>query len=389
MFGARAGADDLNGAFTSFRALFGYRHYRHDELEGEEIGTQFENNTTDLNVQAKHTQWGRLTGTVGGSFLARAFTATGAEALSPPVDENAFALFFYEEVTWPHVTVQFGGRMNWAAFTPEAGLPDRDFTDGSASVGFLFRPAAANDKLTFAVNFARAARNPALEELYFFGIHPGNFAFEIGNSELDSEIAMGLDASVRWRHRRFSGEVSYFYNRINDYIFRDPLTDEEFAERFPDIDTEGFSVVEAIAADSLFQGVEAHADIDLSGGFVAELGFDLVRAELRDTNEPLPRIPSTRFIGGLRYQKNAFQAGGEIVSAAKQDRVFGSETPTDGYNLLKLFASYSFGGSSAVNTITARLENATNELYRNHLSFVKDNVPEMGRNFKVVYSVRF
>jgi iron complex outermembrane receptor protein len=389
MFGLRTGADNLNGAFTSFRALLGYRQYKHDELEGEEIGTQFENNTTDLNVQAKHRQWGRLTGTVGGSFLARAFTATGAEALSPPVDENAFALFLYEELTWPHVTVQFGGRVNWAGFTPEGGLPDRDFTDGSGSVGILLRPAAANDKLTFAFNVARAARNPALEELYFFGIHPGNFAFEIGNPELDSEIALGLDASLRWRHRRFSGEVSYFYNRINDYIFREPLTEEEFAERFPDVDPEGFPVVENIAANSLFQGVEAHADIDLSGGFIAELGFDLVRAELRDTNEPLPRIPPTRFIGGLRYQRNAFQAGGEIVAASKQDRVFGAETPTDGYNLLKLFASYSFGGGGAVNTITARLDNATDELYSNHLSFVKDFVPEMGRNFKVVYSVRF
>ena len=254
MFGLRTGADNLAGAFTSFRALFGYRHYRHDELEGDEIGTQFENNTTDLNVQAKHRQWGRLTGTIGGSFLTRAFTATGAEALSPPVDENAFALFLYEELTWPHVTVQFGGRVNWAGFTPQGGLPDRDFTDGSGSVGVLFRPAAANDKLTFAFSVARAARNPALEELYFFGIHPGNFAFEIGNPELDSENALGLDASVRWRHRRFSGELSYFYNRIDDYIFRNPVSEGEFAERFPDVDPEGFPIVEAIAADSLFQG---------------------------------------------------------------------------------------------------------------------------------------
>ena len=388
MFGLRTGADNLGGAFSSFRALFGYRHYRHDELEGDEIGTQFENNTTDLNLQAKHRQLGRLTGTIGGSFLTRAFTATGAEALSPPVDEHAFALFLYEEVTWPHVTVQFGGRVNWAGYTPEGGLPDRDFTDGSGSVGILFRPAAANDRLTFAFSVARAARNPALEELYFFGIHPGNFAFEIGNPALDSENALGLDASVRWRHRRFSGEFAYFYNRIDDYIFRNPVSEGEFGERFPDVDPEGFPVVEAIAANSLFQGIEAHADIDLGAGLVAELGFDLVRAELRETKEPLPRIPPMRVRGGLRYQRRAFQAGGELVSVAKQDRVFGEETPTDGYNLLKVFAAYSFGGRG-VNTITARVDNATNELYRNHLSFVKDFVPEMGRNFKIVYSISF
>ncbi len=215
------------------------------------------------------------------------------------------------------MTVQFGGRVNWAWFTPEGGLPDRDFTDGSASVGILFKPAAANDKLTFAFNLARAARNPALEELYFFGTHPGNFAFEIGNPELDSEIALGFDASVRWRHRRFSGEVTYFRNSIDDYIFREPDERRGIRRALPGRRAGRVPLRGGGRARQSLQGVEAHADIDLGGGFIAELGFDLVRAELRETNEPLPRIPPTRFIGGLRYQRNAFQAGGEIVAGGE------------------------------------------------------------------------
>jgi hypothetical protein len=39
--------------------------------------------------------------------------------------------------------------------------------------------------------------------------------------------------------------------------------------------------------------------------------------------------------------------------------------------------------------VTARLDNATNTLYRNHLNFLKDVVPEIGRAFRLVYSVRF
>ena len=85
----------------------------------------------------------------------------------------------------------------------------------------------------------------------------------------------------------------------------------------------------------------------------------------------------------------SFQAGGEISGSAKQDRVSGAETPTDGFGLLRLYASYSFETGAAVSTITARLDNATNELYRNHLSLIKDVVPEMGRNFKLLYNVRF
>ena len=115
----------------------------------------------------------------------------------------------------------------------------------------------------------------------------------------------------------------------------------------------------------------------------------LLRAAVKATDEPLPRIPPFRLRGGLRYQHNAFQAGGEVVRAAKQDRLAVGEEPTDGYTRLKLFTSYSFGTGGGVSTITARLDNATNELYRNHLSLIKQLVPEMGRNFKLLYNVTF
>jgi outer membrane receptor protein involved in Fe transport len=54
-----------------------------------------------------------------------------------------------------------------------------------------------------------------------------------------------------------------------------------------------------------------------------------------------------------------------------------------------VFASYTFGSGTAANTITLRLDNATNTLYHNHLNYLKDLAPEMGRNFAVVYSVKF
>lgn len=389
LFGLKAGADKLGGAIEGFRANVSARRYKHEELVGSEVGTQFSNDTTDADLLVRHRKLGNLSGTVGVSFLNRDFAAIGEEALSPPVNERGAAGFFYEELTWPHVTIQFGARVNRASYDPEEGLQPRNFTDVSGSVGLLLRPAAANDRLTFAVSLARAARNPALEELYFFGPHPGNFAFEIGNADLNSEKALGFDASLRWRSRRASGEITYFRNSIDDYIFRNPLGEDEFNARFGSEEDSEFPFVEFTAADSLLQGIEAHADVEVHPNLILELGLDYVRGELRATNEPLPRIPPLRVRGGLTYRINAFQAGGDVVAVTKQDRVFGEETPTDGYTLLKLFGAYSFGSDRAVNTITARLDNATNELYQNHLSFIKDFVSEMGRNFRLVYSVRF
>jgi iron complex outermembrane receptor protein len=399
-FSLRAGGQALEGAFDSYRATLAVRRYKHDELEGEVVGTAFTNNTEEVEVMGSHRALGRLKGSLGGWVLNRAFDAVGEEALSPAVDQKGFATFLYEELTWPHMTFQFGGRVDHTNYRPN-GEPERSFTTGSGSVGLLIRPAAADDRLTIALSAARAARSPALEELFYFGPHPGNFAFEVGNPDLDPEHALGFDVSLRWRTPRVTGEVTYFRNDVNGYLFRAPLTEDEFnsrldefAARFPsrDItspDTEEFPIVEYLAADSVLDGVEAHSDVQLTSQIAVELGFDYVRGTLKDTDEPLPRIPPLRFRSGLRYQRNAFQAGGDVAFVATQDRVFSTETPTDGYQLGRLYTSYSFGQGAVAHTFTARLENVTNELYRNHLSLIKDLVPEMGRNFRLLYNVKF
>jgi iron complex outermembrane recepter protein len=93
-------------------------------------------------------------------------------------------------------------------------------------------------------------------------------------------------------------------------------------------------------------------------------------------DKPLTRMPPLRGRAGLRFQRNAFQAGADGVSTAKQDRIYTidtpdgpvGDTPTDGYNLLKLYASYSFVSGKTTSTITAQLDNATDALYRNHLN---------------------
>ena len=389
--GVRTELRDIDGFVESVRASVGYRRYRHEELDAAEVGTRFENDAAEVEVLANHRAYGRLSGTFGGWTLSRRFAAIGEEALSPPVDQMGAALFAYEEVAWPHFTFQAGGRVDYAKFSPQGSrLPDRDFTEFSGSVGLLFRPSAADDRLTLAVSLARAARHPALEELYFFGEHPGNLSFEIGNPELEAEHAAGFDSSLRWRHARVSGEFTYFFNYVSDFIVRRELTAAEFSTRFPDErNDEGFPVVEFVSADSHLQGVEAHVDVTVLPWLFAEVGFDWVRAEQNGTDDPLPRIPPLRVRTGLRYQRNALQVGGEVVVVDRQGRIFGAETETPGYELLKLFAAYSFVSGASTSTITARLDNLTDRLYRNHLSLIKDVVPEMGRNFKLLYSVQF
>jgi iron complex outermembrane receptor protein len=192
---------------------------------------------------------------------------------------------------------------------------------------------------------------------------------------------------VRWRGAAASGEVTYFFNRIDNFIFRQLSgnVEEELLETF------------FVQGDARLQGVESHVDVRVAPVVWVEGGLDYVRGDLTSIDKPLTRMPPLRGRAGVRFQKNAFQAGGEGIFTAKQDRIYTietangavGETPTEGYNLLKLYGSYSFMTGKTTSTITARLDNATDALYRNHLNYLKDLAPEMGRNFRIVYSVKF
>jgi iron complex outermembrane receptor protein len=374
---------NLGGFFSGVKFLGGYRNYKHDEIEGSgEIATSFANKVTEGNVYLNHRAFGPLTGTFGVRGEHRDYSTVGEEALAPPTIQNTFAGFLYEELAYRHVSFQFGGRLDHTSFDPDGlaverpDVPKRDFTEFSASIGVL---GYLRDDLTVALNLARAARNPSLEELYNLGPHPGNFAFEIGDPTLPTEVAYGADLSIRYRRSRFVAEGTVFVNSIDQFIF--PFQTGEVEDGLP--------VVSFTSADSRFTGFEAHVDAGLTPALWLILGGDAVRGELRDGGGALPRIPPYRLWVGLRFDHKGFHLEGEVRNVGEQTRVYGAETPTDGYTVVNFHGSYQVTTGRAVHTVTARVDNIGDELYRNHLSYIKDLAPEMGRSFKVVYGVRF
>ena len=172
------------------------------------------------------------------------------------------------------------------------------------------------DDLTLALNLARAARNPSLEELYNLGPHVGNFAFEIGDPTLPTEVAYGADLSLRYRGSRLVGDATVFVNSIDDFIF--PFQTGEVEEDLP--------VVNFTSADSRFTGFEAHVDAGLTDKLWLVLGGDAVRGELRADGGALPRIPPYRLWAGLRFEHKGVHVEGEVKNVGKQTRVYGAET---------------------------------------------------------------
>jgi iron complex outermembrane receptor protein len=378
---------NLPGLLSGLKLEAAFRDYRHEEIEVEtgEVGTAFRNRTAEGKLLLNHRPVGRLKGTLGLWGHHRRYRSVGEEALAPATRQGNLAAFFYEEVAFRHVVLQLGGRYDRTRFdTDEAAggerppVRDRSFHTFSGSLGVV---GHLGHDLTVAASLARAARSPSLEELYNHGLHPGNFAFEIGDAGLETEVGHGLDVSLRYRSRRVSAEATWFVNRIDRFIF--PRQTGEVEEEA------GLPVVEFVAADAGLRGFEARLDLGLGEGLWLELGADSVRGELRGNGPPLPRMPPRRARVGLRFETQRWHVQGEVRAGARQGRVYGVETPTAGYALLAAHASYRLGRGRAAHLLTLRLDNAGDRRYRNHLSYIKDAVPEMGRSLKLVYSVRF
>ena len=174
----------LNGGFRntgrfveSFTMNVNYSDYRHKELEGETVGTIFNNKQFIYRGVFDQHKRGNLTGSFGFSGFLRNYEATGAEALAPPVDQNSFAVFTLQELDFERVRFQFGGRVERNKYDP-LGLSPRSFTgfSGAAGVRFTLWPGGA-----LVANYTHSYRAPALEELYNNGPHVGNLTFELGN----------------------------------------------------------------------------------------------------------------------------------------------------------------------------------------------------------------
>jgi iron complex outermembrane receptor protein len=403
------GLRDLANAFAdNVKVTVAATDYTHDELESsggtESVGTHFENDTQSVRVELEQKRTGRLTGRIGVDWLRRSYRAEGEEALSPPARQAAFSGFVYEELGLGRTRLQLGGRVERTGYRPDArpdaGHPgedeedeghdgdeahddhepppvrDRTFTAASGSFGVhtdLGRTGA------FVVNLTTAARAPALEELYNFGPHAGNLAFEIGSPDLELERTFGIDVSLRRRAERVSGELNLFAYDIRDFVFLD-FTGETH---------EGFREAEFRQADSRFLGMEASSEVTMGRGIVLDAGISLVNARLTATNEPLPRIPalSGRICVDLPWRGVTFSP--ELVLTAAQHRVFRDETTTSGYGLVNMGASYFVVRGHSTHAITLKGHNLTNANYRLHTSFLKDLAPEVGRGVKLTYTVRF
>lgn len=387
---------------------------RLDHFELEEagvVGTQFGLNTHALELMGRHGGLGPFSrGALGVRGQRNDYGADRGRGDVLSVDEWSGALYALEELEAGRFQLQVGARFDYAAKDPVrgpdavAGVPvrARTFSNLAASAALLYEVMTAAQ---LGLGVSRAFRTPSSDELYSEGPHLASYTFEVGNPELDAEIGHGVDLFLRLKGERLRGEVATFLNRIDGYVY--PLNTGGIRS--------GLFVYQATNTDASFAGAEASLKWTPIRHIALEGNVSFVRAHNEDVDEPLPFIPPLNGSLALRYERTRWYVQAGWRAAATQDRVparpelplgsrgYCDETggaagcrpvpgeflPTEGYATFDVATGLRLEFAGALHSLTLSVDNLSDEVYRNHLSRIKELLPEQGRSVNLLYRVGF
>ncbi len=411
---------------TGIDLNIGYGDYKHSESGYEE-----ENGTRDWHTHSTYLregfegriafnhETGDLRGVFGLHGIFDEFKIQGEESilggLSKPTannpaisseDSSKIALFLIEEYDLNEDTTLNAG-IRWESIDRdyESTISDREDTTFSASGGVSHD---LSEIWNISGNLSYSERAPDTAELYSDGAHHATESFEIGNPNLDTESAVGVEIIVRKTVGKVTGQFSAFHTKYNDYIFLEDAEqvrdgegnlgdqpgpngtlgdeDDTFASG-----AEGLPVKNYEAVKAEFQGIEVEIDwlaMESPGWNLMLSAYgDMVRGKNKTESTNLARIPAARLGIGFEVQQEKLDFGMKLTRSLKQDRVAAhgdhSEEPTAAYSILNAFASYDVSFGDSVGELFVKGSNLTDELAYNHASVLKQFAPLPGRSVEI------
>ncbi len=379
------GFRDLDSFIESVKFTFDYSKYFHRESEvfdndpSTRRFSDFFNDVYSYRAVLEQRHHGHLSGTFGFDGYHRKFLVNSSEALiDGSVTQTLSSVFGLEQLDLKRVTVQFGGRVENSRYRPSnLSLINRDLTGYSGTFGMR---VGLRENGAFTANYSHATRLPDLEEFYNNGPHDDTVSFEIGNPFLKKEVSDGIDLSLRHQGKRFRADGNFFMYRIRNFVYLMPTG-------VIDVDTD-LEIADYVQANARFTGAEANIDYDINKYLTAFGGVDYVRARFTG-GVNLPRIPPLRGRFGADAHFYSATIRPEVILVRRQDRVFTGETPTPGFVVFNVTGSYTWLAGRFAHIFSVNAFNLTNKLYFNHVSFIKDYTPEIGRGIRASYTVRF
>ncbi len=398
-----------NSFFNLLSAHFAQTRYEHKEIEGSgEVGTVFKNRGREWRIEGKTAQYGPWRSVIGASGESTRFSADGEEAFVPPTKSTNAAIFAKQDGRFGNSLVAFGARFERSRVSASEVLDDegesRFGAADSKRLNLLSGSFGLTQKLSNALtlhsNLSYSERAPSYFERYADGVHVATAAYERGDRSLPKEKSTHLDVGLAWQSGAFKTQFTAFTSRHRNFVSLD-ATGEDFVE-----DSETFPIYQFRAVPARFYGAEWEANWRAFGGesdgsSTLDLGLslDTVRATNRLTNEPLPRIAPTRATFTASYRVSGWHLRGQVIHAAKQDRIpsverFANDAgdgTTKAYTMVNLSLSRDIQIGRINGSAFVKLVNLTNELGYNASSIrtVRELSPLPGRGVRAGVELTF
>ena len=136
-------------------------------------------------------------------------------------------------------------------------------------------------------------------------------------------------------------------------------------------------------------GAELRVDYALLTDLHLRVDLSYVNGTRTSDDRPLERIPPLNGTFGLTYTLAPLDLHVTGRFATEQTRLGEFEEQTDGYVAYDVGAHLDFSQWGLQNTLVLSVENLFDTAYREHLSRIKQVMPEPGRNVKALYKLNF
>lgn len=252
--------------------------------------------------------------------------------------------------------------------------------DVAASVSAAWKQTFAKNA-DWQLSLSYLQRLPSIDELYWNGAHHATDSYIFGNRNLKTEQSVNIDWDIHWQTQQGDWQGNLFYYRFQDYIYQDGLYDAAGNKKVAPFHSAEVWVTEQ--TDAQFYGGSlgyAHRLFNVqSTPVVLSNQFDVLYAQKIDGGN-LPRTAPMTWLVGLGYEPQSWSAKLNFKHVFEATELAKNEEATNGYHLLSLYADWKPKTAQGQWKVWVKGDNLMDNYAQNHLSFLKDTAPLMGRN---------
>ena len=244
--------------------------------------------------------------------------------------------------------------------------------------------------LTSQLNLSYLQRLPSADELYWNGFHHATDSYIFGNRDLDKERSINLDWDLAWSTQTSDWSLSAYSYYFDGYIYQNPRYNSDGE---PEIDPFHLSEVwQTEQTDARFSGFSLRQDWAISHWrevpLVLTNQLEVLRAT-RSNGENLPRTAPYNWLVELSYAPESWTTTLKVRRVFEATNTAPNETSTPGYTWVSIYADWKKYLQQGTLSMWLKGENLSNSDATNHLSFLKDTAPLMGRSISVGLKYQF